>query len=368
MKKILFLSPLPPPHYGSAMSSEECLNILKNTSKFKINNIQLNYSKDMSDVGTINFQKIKGILEVARKIIKTRKEKLDFIYFMPGLVGLGLYRDSFFIFLCKLFLRKKMIFHIRERITEEQWENKFWRFLYKLNFRNSRVIVLDERLKQDLHGIIEDEKIYVLPNAIKNIVSSSKIKKIINKRKQQNSFNILFYSNMDKAKGWPKVLDACRILHNKKIDFQCKFIGAWISNKDKKEFDKFIKKNGLQEKAFSVGRKTGKERDKIIETSDILVFPTEYKPETFGRVIIEGMMFGLPVIANGIAAIPTIIQHGKTGFVLKHNTGEEIAGYMEKLKNRRLRERMGALGRKRFLKEYEIKNYSKKFIGILNKV
>ncbi len=80
------------------------------------------------------------------------------------------------------------------------------------------------------------------------------------------------------------------------------------------------------------------------------------------------MSFSLPVIANGIATIPTIIQNGETGFVLRENSGVEIADYIEKLQDKKLREKMGELGRKRLLEEYEIKNYSGKFIEILKKI
>lgn len=86
------------------------------------------------------------------------------------------------------------------------------------------------------------------------------------------------------------------------------------------------------------------------------------------RLKIEDMMFGLPVIANGIATIPTIIQHGETGFVLKQNTPEEIANYIIKLQDKILREKMGEMGRKRFLIEYEIKKYENKFIKILKAI
>lgn len=68
MKKILFLSPLPPPYYGSAMSSQMCLNILKNSKDFEVRNIKLNYSKEMNDIGKINFNKIKGMLKVSKQI------------------------------------------------------------------------------------------------------------------------------------------------------------------------------------------------------------------------------------------------------------------------------------------------------------
>ncbi|MDP2947549.1 MAG: glycosyltransferase family 4 protein, partial [Nanoarchaeota archaeon] len=113
----------------------------------------------------------------------------------------------------------------------------------------------------------------------------------------------------------------------------------------------------------------GKEKDDILAHSNILAFPTEYPPETFGRVNIEAMMFALPVVANGIAAIPSIIKHKKTGFILKENSPEEIANYLEELiSNPKLREKMGKAGRKKFLKEFEIRNYEKKFLSILNNI
>ena len=98
MKKILFLSPMPPPHYGSAMSSEMCLEILKKSKDFEIRNIKLNYSKKMNDVGKINFDKIEGIFKVKTRIQKELREfKPDIIYFVPATTGLGLLRDWFFV-------------------------------------------------------------------------------------------------------------------------------------------------------------------------------------------------------------------------------------------------------------------------------
>ena len=145
------------------------------------------------------------------------------------------------------------------------------------------------------------------------------------------NFEIIFISNMDKTKGWPKLLRACKILDKKNMDFRCSFIGAWQCKKDEKDFCNFIDNYNLKNKIKYLGEKIGKEKNKILEDSDVLVFPTEYKLETFGRVILEAMMFGLPVIANGIASIPTIIQNEKTGFVLIKNSPEEIAEKIELL-------------------------------------
>jgi glycosyltransferase involved in cell wall biosynthesis len=367
MKKILFLSPLPPPHYGSALSSEACLNILKKDKNFIVDNIKLNYSKSMADVGFINFSKIKGIFSVMSQI----KEKVesfnpDLIYFVPATSGLGLRRDSLFVKRLKKY-KKKIIFHVRSRITEEDWKKN--RKTYEKMFEGSYAIVLGDVLRSDLHGILEKRRLFVLPNAIKNEISDKQANSIMSKRQKRESFNILFLSNMDETKGWSKLLKACNILNREGVKFNCNFVGEFASKTEEKNFNDYVQSNNLSQKVSHLGKKIGKEKNSVLQISDLLVFPTEYKLETFGRVILEGMMFSLPVIANGIASIPSIIDDGKTGFVLKENTPEEIASKIRMLHdNKFLRSKMGKKGRDKFIKEFEIKDYSKKFKNIINSI
>ncbi len=368
-KKILFLSPLPPPHYGSAISSEMCLNILKNSKNFDVRNIKLNYSKEMSDIGRINLEKVKGIFYVKKQIKNIIKEfKPNVIYFVPATSGLGLIRDYFFAKQIRKYRRGKILFHIRSRILDEDWNNYFKRRIIKKMFRREKAIVLGEELIGDLHNLIKKENLFILPNAIKNEVSEKEFKKIIKQRKKIEHSNVLFLSNMFFSKGWPKLLQACKILKNKKINFKCNFVGAFPGAKEKNFFLSFVKKNNLDKNIFYFDKKIGKEKNKIFENSDVLIFPTEYPLETFGIVILEAMMFGLPVIANGVATIPSIIEDGKTGFVLKENSPLEIAEYLEILiKDKKSREKMGNEGRKRFLENYEFNNHKKKFLDILKK-
>ncbi len=371
-KKVLFLSPLPPPYYGSAMSSEMCLNILKDSKDFQVENIKLNYSKEMSDVGKINIDKIKGISEVKKQIKKKLKTfKPDLIYFVPATSGLGLIRDYLFVRRIKKYLgKRKIIFHVRSRTIKNFFNN----IMYKKIFSRERAIVLGEQLIKDVSQWIKKENIFILPNAIKNEVTDKEFQEIIKKRKdkqkKESKLDILFLSNMDETKGWFKLLEACKILNekNNNINFKCNFVGAFPGEKEKEKFNNFVKNNNLQDKVKYFGKKTEKEKNKIIENSDVLVFPTEYKLETFGRVIIEAMMFGLPVLANGIASIPSIIKHNKTGYILKENTPEEISKYIEKLyNNQKQRIDMGKQGRQTFLKEFELNKYGKEFKKILKK-
>lgn len=363
MKKILFLSPLPPPFYGSAISSKFCLDILSKSKKYEVRSIKLNYSKEISDMGKINLDKIIGIFKVLKQIQKQLKEfRPDIVYFVPATDSFGLIRDFLFLKQIKRYFKKKILIHLRTRTIKTLLRN----FFYKEIFSNQKVIVLGKELVEDISEWVGRDDIYILPNAINNSVSNKELNKILKERKKNKIFNILFLSNMEKTKGWPKLLEACKILKERRISFICNFVGDWQNVEDKEYFYNFIKNNHLEKEVFEYGKKIGKEKDNCLKNADVLVFPTEYRLETFGRVVIEAMMFAIPVIANSIATIPSIIEDKKTGFLLKNNTPEEIAEKIEILfKNPQLREKMGLEGRKKFLNQFETKNYKKKFLGII---
>lgn len=368
--RILFISPLPPPYYGSAMSSKECLNILKSSKEFDIKNIKINIAGKMEDVGKISFKKLFSVKKVNKNIQNSLENfNPEIVYIMPATSKIGLLKDFYFISKIKKISKKKILYHIRARITVKDKANPIKKYIYKKIFEGSSAIVLDESLKKDVLDFVPENNIYVLPNSIKNELSNKQFIEMTQASKQASKFKILFISNMDRQKGWPKLLEACKILKGKNLEFECNFVGAWQNKKDEKYFKKFVDNNELEKNINYLGRKTGKDKNEILKNSDILVFPTEYKLETFGRVILEAMMFGLPVIANGIASIPSTIKNNKTGYVLGKNNPEEIAEKIKKLyENPKLRKNMGINARKRFLKYYTYEKYQNKFLEILNKL
>jgi len=360
MKKILFLSPLPPPNYGSATSSKTCLEFLKKEKNIQIENIKINYSTDIRDVGRINLSKIKGIFTVKKQIKNIlSKFKPDLVYFVPATYSLGLIRDWLFVREIKKYWKGKILFHIRSRILDKTWKNPFGRRILRNMYKGNNAIVLGKELIKDLRGIIPKKDILILPNAIKNEVGEKKLKQIIEKRRKNKQLNILFLSNMDKTKGWKRLLGACKILNKKKFNFRCDFVGGWLNDNDKRYFENFVKNNGLIKKVFSQGKKFGKDKNEFLKKADIFVFPTEM--ETFGKVILEAYMFGLPVIANTEGAIPSIIEDKKTGFLLKENSSEEIS---EIILNNKDWKKKGLNGRKKFLRDFNLSDYRKNFIKI----
>ena len=66
-----------------------------------------------------------------------------------------------------------------------------------------------------------------------------------------------------------------------------------------------------------VGEVNEREKAAFLGDALALLFPIDW-PEPFGLVMIEAMACGTPVIAFRRGAVPEVIEHGRTGFVVDH--------------------------------------------------
>ena len=83
----------------------------------------------------------------------------------------------------------------------------------------------------------------------------------------------------------------------------------------------------------------------LYRQADVFVMPTHF--EGFGWVFIEAMAAGLPVIATRINAIPEMVSHGKTGFLIQPGDRLDLANRIRTLmENPTLGREMGMNGRK----------------------
>ena len=87
---------------------------------------------------------------------------------------------------------------------------------------------------------------------------------------------------------------------------------------------------------------------------DVFVHPGD--PEPFGIVNIEAMAIGNPVVAFDHGALPEIVEHGKTGFLIPPGDLDRLAGaVLELLGSSRQRADMGQRGRARAAQRFTIR-------------
>jgi glycosyltransferase involved in cell wall biosynthesis len=88
--------------------------------------------------------------------------------------------------------------------------------------------------------------------------------------------------------------------------------------------------------------------------------------EPFGRVIIEAMATGIPVIASRSGGVPEIITHGKDGFLTQPGSSKEIAEYIQLIFNKKnLKNKLTTVARKR-AQSFHMKNHLLKMVEVFN--
>jgi glycosyltransferase involved in cell wall biosynthesis len=96
---------------------------------------------------------------------------------------------------------------------------------------------------------------------------------------------------------------------------------------------------------------------------DCYVFALPSLSEGFGRVFIEAMALGKPVVATSVGGIPEIVHDGENGFLVEPGDIVALAGKLEILiKDEVLARKMGKEGKK-FVQE----NFSNKIINYHSK-
>jgi glycosyltransferase involved in cell wall biosynthesis len=85
--------------------------------------------------------------------------------------------------------------------------------------------------------------------------------------------------------------------------------------------------------------------EEIMPSFDLLVLPS--LNEGMGRVLVEAMAAGLPIVASRVGGIPDLVKDGKNGLLVPPADPTALAEAISKLlNNKEKRERLGAAGRK----------------------
>ena len=176
--------------------------------------------------------------------------------------------------------------------------------------------------------------------------------------------NLLFLSNLIPSKGVYVLLDACRILKDKELDFQCNFVGGETKEMDRATFEAEVQRRGLEGMVRYEGPKYGEEKEEYWCSSDVFVQPT-YE-DCFPLTIVEAMQHGLPVVSTDEGAVPDMVADGENGFVCRRKDAEGLAQALERLiTDASLRKRMGEEGYRIYKDKFTLQCFEQRFTEIL---
>jgi glycosyltransferase involved in cell wall biosynthesis len=233
--------------------------------------------------------------------------------------------------------------------------------LYQLIFKHSDVILLSKYLYVDIQKYVLERNVHYCPNGI------PELNRIEEKGNKSKKITLLFLSNMIVSKGIYILLDACKLLKEKHLDFLCNIIGAETQEISNNVLIEEIKKRDLLDYVEYHGAKYGNEKLLYITLSDIFVSPTY--DDCFPLTLVEAMQHSLPVISTFEGGIPDIVINGKTGFLCQQQDAQELADKIQILiEDKDLRVKMGKNGYGHYKNNFTLKHFESNLLKILSAI
>ena len=175
---------------------------------------------------------------------------------------------------------------------------------------------------------------------------------------------LLFLSNLIESKGIYVLLEACRMLKEEGIAFQCDYVGGESKLISGESFRNAIAERGLTDCVTYHGPQYGAAKDRFFRGADIFVQPTF--DDCFPLTLVEAMQYRLPIVSTDVGAIPDIVTDGVNGFVCPQRDVQALAEALRKLIGEpQMRVAMGQRGYELYRERMTLEVFEGNFTEIL---
>ena len=301
MSKILFIGQFPPPLHGMSFVNSKLTDILKKTYQLTI--LPSNKIGDSGFLGKL--------IRLLYNLRTSYMIRYDFsIAYIPLQGNFGRALDIIALIFFKI-LNKKIIIHHHSYVGGIKI-SYLMKIIFFVTSKNSCHIFLTKKMQNDFKRNYRINHSLTLSNALfvecqPFINSNPSIKRKI---------NIGLLSNLTYAKGTQTFLSLIDSLYIQKIKFHAYLAGPC----EDLELQNLI--NYYQTKykgSFTyIGMADNEEKKIFYKSIDLFVFPTRYENEAEPLVIIESLSYSVPVIANNIGSLSTLINK-KNGLLISRD-------------------------------------------------
>jgi glycosyltransferase involved in cell wall biosynthesis len=366
MTKVLVVGQTPPPYGGQAVMIEQLLN-----SRFngvELHHVRMAFSENMDSIGRFQMQKVMHLIVVILQVVGAKiRYRPSVIYYPPaGPNKVPFLRDAA-ILICTRWMFSKTVLHFHASGVSSLYPKlgKLGQFMFRLAYQNPDVAIRTSDLNPDDGSFLKAKKNVVIENGLPIVYQ--RFQSVINSRSSHLIPQILYVGALYESKGISILVEACKLLHERGAEFDVQCVGRFESIKYETHIKHLLNKYGLNKRFSFPGVLTGDKKWNAYASADIFCFPSYFESESFGLVNIEAMQFGLPVVSTRWRGIPSVIDDGKSGFLVEIRDASSTAEKLSQLiESAELRKNMGAVGKEiyidRFSDDVWVKNMEKVFL------
>lgn len=355
--RILVVGQTPPPYGGQAVMIQRMLE--GTYPGFELIHVRMGFSREMSEIGHFRPGKVLELVGLLGRTIRAwLRYRPPILYYPPGGPKLVPFlRDIVFLPLVRPWF-KVTLFHFHASGVADLYPKLNWllKRMFWLAYRRPELAIRSAETSPDDGGFMKAKRSLVLPLGLPDQAPDQP-----HRASRNGPPVILFVGVVMRTKGVQVLLEACARLKDLGRQFRLVAVGQFESPEFEREVRDFVEAKGLAPFVSFPGIRVGADKWRAYAEADIFCFPSFFEAESFPLVLIEAMMFGLPIVTTRWRGIPGLVRDGDNGFLVEPQDPTATAEKLRMLCDQpELREQFGSRGRERFVAEFSQAAFEKR--------
>lgn len=353
--RILVVGQTPPPWGGQAVMIQQLL--AHPPAGIRLVHVRMAFSKDMDSVGKIRWRKFLHLGQVVARILAARLHHGPMALYYPpaGPQRVPIYRDFVIMGLTRWVFRST-VFHFHASGLSQMYArlNMLERWLFRRAYFYPDVAIQTNEVSPPDGAFLKAREVvtvaYGLPDEYPRFQSMMQ-----GGRAGVHVPRILFVGALYETKGVRVLIEAAQLLKADGLEFILECAGRFESPALEVEVRSMLAVASLTSCTEFPGVLTGDQKWQAYSRADVFCLPSFFESESLPLVILEAMMFALPVVSTQWRGIPTMVCDDKSGFLAPIQDAQTLAEKLARLlRDAELRIRMGEAGRRIYMERYSL--------------
>jgi len=295
--RVVVAGKMPPPYGGQNLNIQRLVHLLSGIEGIQVLYWELAFSKQINQFRKQSIGKLVELARVMSRLVRLyfHGGRFDYILFPTGGPHLApILRDLILLPYCRLFC-PRIIVHFRAAgIGRKMKQLPFWqgwmlRAVHRLCWG---AVTLSEYGRTDPEAL-KIPRVFVIPNAIEDHNPEGKISGF-----PEDRITLLNVGHLCSDKGTPALLEAFAKVSRTYPRVTLRLVGECLAPYSTEQLQADIRRLQLDDSVELAGLKTGDALFDEYRRASLFVFPSMAPYESFGMVLIEAMMFGLPLVVS----------------------------------------------------------------------
>jgi glycosyltransferase involved in cell wall biosynthesis len=364
----LVIGPLPPPAMGPAICTQVIQGAFERLG-IPVMHVDTSDRRNVLKTGVFDLRNVGlALLHACLLALRAARGPVRVAYVPISQSRWGYVRDAVLMSILRLF-RRPIVVHLHganlQNFFHRSGRLEQWIIRRTLQWA-VRAIALTPRLASVFEGLVAEDRVRVLENAIADpwpagieAAQEARAKRATTCPAQ---LRILFVANDFSSKG---AATAVRALTRPGLERAVLRMVGEPSDAVIRDTHELIRALGLQERVSLLGSRVGEEKWREYEWADAFSYPSENDGQPL--VVIEAMAAGLPIVASTYGGIPDTTDAAAVLVPPRDEValGEALALLVHRPE---LRRQLGDAARERFTARYTLDAYQERFAAVFGEL